>query len=361
MITGIFRDFLRKTYHDDPNSLGNFVSSSFVFARVRQRYWRGYRKANDTATTVDGADVSQKDILTNPSWKLAPKELLQEFQTFSTGVDQAIQQYAFSPSEQEDSATAIAASAVLVGGGRYMVDVSVWPRLEGYLIAASTKWGEAADRWCTEEGHEKLHALLKEQSGDELYEKIKVLVPDRQTLRAKYALDYRTAPVRIVDEDKTESAAKSGRRDEIVDLLDLAVRSPREEAAAAWEDFAGRLAYYENGAWHPFRPMRKERGTDKVKAGERVFQERMIRSIHKKTEALGRGERYLDPDLRLARDRILKEFPGEPGPAKVVAQALANDSEAVRVAAILSAAAATARDERGMVEGLGAAFTAGTL
>lgn len=351
-----FRDYLQKTYAADPQRIGEFVSNSFVFVRIRQRYWRGYRKAKGVNVAVDGLAITDDPTsaaatsMTMPSWKLAPHELVDEFQLMATGVDQAIRRHAFSPKESADDQTSAgAASAVLVGGGRHMVDVAVWPQLQDFLGGVAAKWSESADRWCTEDGYEKLHANVKEQYGEEIYGKISSLIPERNTMRAKFGLDVRTAPVKIVEEKSTSEAVKDGRRDEIVDLLDLAIRAPREEVADVWEAVAGRLIAADGTALKVYR---EEAGRGR-KETYRTFRSMTIRSVRNHTLMLTRGERYLDSELKSLRDEVLKSFPEDETAAKDVAKALSrDDAEAVRVGDLLRRAATAARNESGMCEGL---------
>lgn len=353
----LFRDYLKSTYDKSPNAVGDFVSKAFVFVRIHQRWWRGYRKARDVNVSVDGSDVKD-ELMTNPSWKLAPKELVTEFQTFSTSVDQAIKQYAFSPGGDDDSAAG-AASAVLVGGGRYMVDAVVWPRLENFLKKLGTKWGEAADRWCTVDGHERLLNHLKAQHGEDAYLRIQKLVPKREELRTKFALKFRTAPVKIVSSEETAAAAQTGRRDEMIDLLELAVRTPREEVAAVWEDFANRLAVRgvaadnETEIWSAVHPTRTDKKSGETRAADRAIRAATILSLRRETAALGRAERYLDPELLVAYHAILQELPDDATAAKVTATALAEeDDPAIRLARLLWIGVEAARDEVGMCAGL---------
>lgn len=355
----VFREYLLKTYADSPDAVGDFVSKSYVFVRIKQRFWRGYRKAKGVGLQLEGVESKDKiaDAMTQPSWKLAPKELVSEFQNFSTSVEQAVSRWAISPRDDDENEER-AVAAVLVGGGRYMVDVAVWPQLQDFLSSVQTKWSEAADHWCTEDGHAKLHDHVKSQYGDEVYDRISKLIPERNSMRSRFGLSVRTAPVKIVEEGSTSDASKQGRRDEVVDLLELAVKTPREEAAEVWEEVGNRLVEFDGERWSAKKRYVERDGTSKET--NRVVQVRTVQMVNTTAKALSRGERYLDPVTKSFRDKIVKEFPADAGSAKDVAKLLAsNDQVAVQLGCLLIEAAKACRDEAAMCEGLSAAVAVG--
>jgi hypothetical protein len=303
---------------------------------------------------VDGVAVNENAV-TNNSWKLSPNEPIKEFMGFSTAVDDILESYTVSPKEDEEGNMS---ATVLVGGGRYLVDSSVWPRLQELLHKVQEKWSEAADRWCTQEGYDQIHALLKEQRG-ELYETVKELIPDRHSLRTRYGLDFRTAPVQILS-DTASTTAEAGRRDELVDLLEMAVRVPREAVADKWDKFAQNLVDTKDGQLVARKPVRIDKAGNS-KAAKRSVPPASIASLREATETLCRAERYLDPDLLFLRNKILSELPAEPKLAEEVAKILiSNDEEALRIGKLLYDAAAAARSEANMCLGLGNAIAAPT-
>lgn len=348
-----FRDFLDGTYAADPAAVAEFASSALTFVRIRRRWWRGYRKAAEAEVAVGGEKVDK--ATTRPSWKLCPDQVLDEFRAFGDAVDRVIGQYCFVPGDDDETGAAVAAAAVLVGNGRYAVDSAVWPRLAGVLADVERKWGEAADRWTTEDGYARLHAALGEQLGAATYDLVKDLVPDRHALRARFGLDYRVAPVRIAPPTPgAAAAARASHRAELVDLLDLAVRAPREAAAGVWDGLAARLVAGDPP--EPVRPTRPGADGQPVPTTRRISA-RTLLPARRATEDLGRAERYLDEPLRAVRDRVLAELPAAADALSAVAEILnTDDTAAARVGKLLLTAAAAARDEAGMCAGLGAAL-----
>lgn len=350
----VFRDYLNTAYAADPAGMSRFVSAAVTLIRVKRRYWRGYRKMQKAEVREDGNELDDT-VSTRPSWKLCPKEVLDQFQTMDKQVDDLLGVYCFVPAAEDDDEDAVDASAatILVGGGRYAVDTGVWPRLEKLLGTIQKTWAEAADGWATEEGYARFLELLKLQVGDGTYARVKDLVPDRNKLRARYGLYYRKAPVRFVDDVPADKTGAEDLRGELTDLLDLAVRRPREEAAETWEALAAKLLNPDGTA---VRPVRARKGQPPT-AGNRALQGKTLAACRDATAALDRAVRYMDATLLCKVSAVRRAIPDTAAEAGVWAKTLnADDTEAIRFGKLLLEAAAAARDETGMCEGLSSAM-----
>lgn len=349
----VFRTYLENTYAKDPTKISRFASDAFVLIRIRQRYWKGYKKVGKADVTADNVAVDEETV-TRPSWKLCPKEVLNLFQAKSDGIRTLVATYCFHPKKEngddEDLDGADAETGtILVGGGRYAVDAAHWPRLQRMLAVAKDDWAAAADEWTTEDGYQKFHDLLKAERGDSVYSHIKELVPDRHTLRSRYGLFYRKAPVRIVEDTTGDPVGEEGRKGELVDLLDLAVRPPRLAAAGVWRELAEKLITPDGQALIPVRTNAK----GETVTTTRGLKPQSVNACREETEALIRSDRYLDDTLIDLRNVVAKEIPDAPDALKAYTKTLnSDDAAAVRLGTLLVKAAAAAADEAGMCEGL---------
>jgi hypothetical protein len=250
----VFRNWLADQFRADPAGVGRYAANACRPVRVNRRWWRGQRKMDRTAVKVDNADVPEA-ARTDPRWRLVPDEMKAEFQALERSVDQLVGRYVV---EDENGALAL-------GDGVYVVDAADLPEVNRRLAQFQDAWSRAADRWTTEDGYQRLHALLKEQVGEASYDRVKDLVPPRHELRARFALVVRPLAMRLVPDSDDDPETRAAVEDNTVTLLEAAVRRPREQLAAVLEGLAGRLVTPgADDEYVPLKPSRTVRGAQQV-------------------------------------------------------------------------------------------------
>lgn len=347
-----FKKFLADEYSTDPTGISRFATTACKLVRITRRWWRGYKMMDKAEVTIAGEQIRDK-ITTKPRWKLIPDEVKEEFANLERSVDMLIQANCVFSSEDADDGR----QPLLTGGGNYAVDTANWPRVQQLLRRAQQAWAEAADKWCTDDGYVSFHALLKEQCGDADYERVKDLVPKATKLRRRFGLDVVVLPIKLAEDVGGDPDAEAGRRTAITELIEAAVRKPREDAAAAWRALADQLVE-PHGTDLRARIYWREVGGQTV-PGARRIQGKSLTAARRGTDALDRAARYLDPDLRRAAAAVAAELPkeNEDGPAKALAAKMnSDDALALRVGKILLAAVAAAEDESGMCAGVAEAI-----
>lgn len=344
----IFKKFLDKEYRADPTGLSRFATAACTLVRINRRWWRGYKTMDKAEITVAGEQI-KSDNTTQPRWKLIPDQVKEEFVNFEKAVDILIRANCVFASEDENGRLPL-----LTGGGNYAVDAANWPRVKALLRQAQQKWGECADRWCTDDGYKEFHQLLKDKYGETDYDRVRDLVPPAKKLRRCFGLDVVVLPIRLAEDVGDDPDAEVGRREAITELLETAVRRPREDAAAAWRNLAEQLVEFDNGR-QALVARTVWRTVDGQKTpGARRVQGRSVAAARAATDALSaRSGRYMEPALVDAVQAVLGEIPAGDGPAKSAAAKLnMNDTDALRVGKMLLDAAAVADDEAGMCLGV---------
>lgn len=347
-----FREFLRRTYAADPAAVGEFANQSCVLVRVNQRYFRGQKIVTDDATVAVKGETVGENAVTRPRWKLLPDKVGKEFQEFGRAVDLLLSVHCATGGEDDEGGRPL-----LTGGGNFAVAAETWPRLSRILDSLAEAWGKAADRWTTEDGYAEYHRLLREQLGDADYARVKELVPDRTALRARFELKVQILPVRLVT-DATNPAVREAAADAVTELLDAAVRKPREAAAAAWRSLAFQLVVEESGGRVvPYTPPPVHYKDGTVRNRGRGVQGKSIETAVRGGVTLKAWAAYLDDSLAEALQAVTAELPTAADAARQFAQKLnSEDVEAVRVGKLLLTAARAAENEAGMCEGLARAL-----
>lgn len=339
-----FRRWLEESYAENPAAVGAFANRSCKLVRVSQRWYRGHKVVADDTTVTVGGEAVGSEATTRPRWKLLPKAVADEFADLGRGVENLLTLHCASGADDDDGRRPL-----LTGGGNYAVAAENWPRLWALLEAAREAWARAADRWTTDDGYAEFHRLLAEQLGEADYKRVKDLVPVRDRLRAKFALDVTPLPVRLVvdSDDPAERKAAAGA---VVELLEAAVRRPREAAADAWLALA--LQLVEGDGTKALDPPARN-----GRAGSRSVRGQSVRAARRAVTALHAWHGYLDDALLGAAAAVRAELPDEAAAAGEVAKKLnRSDDEALRVGRILLKAARAAADEAGMCAGLGRAM-----
>ncbi len=345
----VLTKFVAEQFAANPAKTARFLSATCVLVRIRVRRWRGLRKMTGAKVLSDDTEVGE-DATTRPSWKLCPDVVRAEFDALGSAVEGLVARYTLdrgSPGRGEMTDDDEAGPA-LVGNGTYAVDAAVWPALRQKLQIAQDQFGEAAARWCADDGYERIHEELKTQLGEGDYEKVKLLIPDAKTLLRKFSIDVRRAPVQFV------SGQDGGGDEELIGIIELAIRVPRETAAAGWDALTNQLI---NADGTPFVPKTRvdQHGVEKL--GCRRVTGRSVAAAARETTTLSlRGGRYIADQFRAVVDALTRELPEDAAAASAVARNLnAKDDEAVRIGKMLHAAAAVARDETDMCLGFAAA------
>jgi len=343
------KTFLADEYSSDPAGLSRFATNSCKLVRITRRWWRGYKTMDRAEITVAGEQI-KADHTTQPRWKLIPTEVKEEFANFEKSVDLLIRAHCVFATEDEEYGR----QPLLTGGGNYAVDVAQWPHVKTLLRKSQQVWGECADKWCTDDGYKEFHRLLKEQIGDTDYERVKDLIPPAKKLRRRFGLDVVVLPIRLAEDTGDDPEAEEGRRAAITELIEAAVRGPRDDAAAAWRSLAEQIVEEtQAGQLQAKIVWRQTKKDGPVAPTHRRVQGKSVVAARKATEGLNRAARYLDKDLMAAMGLIRAELPDDEGPAKAVAAQLnSNDMLALRVGKILLDGAAAAESEAGMCLGV---------
>jgi hypothetical protein len=344
-----FKKFLDDEYTTDPSGLSRFAANTCKLVRITRRWWRGYKTMDRATVAVAGEQIKQ-DNITQPRWKLIPDEVKEEFTNFEKSVDLLIRAHCVFAREDDENGI----QPLLTGGGNYAIDTANWPTVKTLLRKSQQAWGECADKWCTDDGYQELHRLLKEKIGEADYERVKDLIPSAKKLRRRFGLDVVVLPIRLAEDVGDDPEAEVGRKLAITELIEVAVRTPREDAAAAWQSLADQLVETTPaGNLQALVVWRQTKKDGPVSPTSRRVQGKSVTAARKATDALNRAARYLDPDLVAAAQLIRTELPEEDGPAKsVAAQMNSDDSLAVRVGKMLLDGVAAATSEAGMCLGV---------
>lgn len=346
---GKLKDFVNQTYANDPLMAVRFVNRTNRLVRIGKHYWRGRRQVADGTVNVSGRAVGEGAV-TKPSWKLLPRAVGDEFANFEKAVDELVKSMCV-------SSTNVAGEnqPLVFGGGVYAVDVGRWPELNSKLKVLQAKWDEAANSWCTDDGYRRFHEELKEQVGETEYANVEKLVPPASKLRASFWLEVTPLTFQLTEQvgDPDEDR---GRLTAVSELVEAAVKGPREEAAAAWNSLAAQMVQVENGKMSAYRPTRDNRDGTKTSTSRRIVSASVV-NARKALDGLARCARFHDPDLISATAAVARETSADPAVATRLVQTLnSDDAEAVRVAQILIAAAEVAADEARMCVGVGKAM-----
>lgn len=352
---GVFRDFLEREYTTDPAGSARFLSDSCVLVRIRRRYWKGLKRMDKARVMSDDVVVGE-DSTTRPSWKLCPDVMRAEFEALGVQVEALVIRYALNRgSTTPVDADEDEAGPALVGGGTYAIDAGVWPGLYDKLRIAQEKWSDASHRWCSEDGYRRIHDELKTQLGDGDYALVKDLVPKADSLLRKFGLDVRRAPVRFIEDAQGDPGLAQSMQADIVEMLDMAVRPPREAAAVAWTALASRLI---DSMGQAVKPLGKpDPTTGQAVPGLRKLTGRSVAAAGREAATLAtKSWAWLEDSFRGVVQALINELPESPTDATAIAKNLnSKDEEAVRLGKMLVAAATQARDEAGMCEGFAAA------
>jgi len=351
-----FKDYLRRLYTTDPTNLAKYASANIVYLRVARRMWRGVKRISSAKVTADDYAVDDESV-TNPSWKLCPREMRKEFQALSDQTDITVERFCYGSqlTTGPDQEEGVSALSILTGGGRYAVDVGYWPMLQMRLAFIEEQWNAAADLWCSEEGYKRIHFLLEEERGKNTYEKIKEHIPDRHTLRTKFSYSVRRAPVVFIEDRNVPQDVEDGRRDELVELIDTAVRQPREQLAQAVQDVCDRLVVFDGVRLHALQATRVTRN-GKTTESPRSVRGTTLTNLKEQLNNTQKIERYINSEFRYKIQLLNQELPDAPDAASEVAKKLNyDDAEAVRLGGIMRDLVAAARDESGMCAGFSAA------
>jgi hypothetical protein len=347
----MLREWIAKEYAADPAGVGGFARKSCRLVRVHRRQYHGRPQVVDAAVEVGGKKVDEGAV-TRPRWKLVPDPVRVQFAALETTLDVLIATHGSTGAESDET------SPFLLGRGVYVIDAAAWPVVERALTVVQEKWAAAADRWCTEDGYDEFHARLKEQLGEADYTAAKDLVPGRAALRRKYGLDFTPVHVRLVPEPGDAPADASALAGTVVEVLEAAVRRPRERAKAPWAALADQLVT--SGA-DGTPTVRKRVRTDKT-TGKTTVVARGVRgtSVVSAREAADvvTAHPMVEAELRDAAKAVARELPGTEAEATQIAKKLnADDIYAVNVGRILTTAIMTADDETLMIKAVAAART----
>jgi hypothetical protein len=345
------REYLAEYY--DENALGavRFVNKTCRLVKIGKHRWRGHKRMKEGAIVVDGTEMSSL-VTTNPSWKLIPDRVKAEFSTFGGAIDVVVRDMCISGRTGDGS-------ALVIGGGVYAVDTALWPECESTLTKIRDKWGAAADRWCTDDGYKELHELLKEQIGEVEYGKVKDLVPSAPALRATFWLEVTPLPWRLSEDIEYGTVSESAaRKESTIDLIEAAVREPREQAASAWTGLAGQMVETgPGGVIAAVRPIRK--GKDSIERPvSRSVRGDSVAVARRGYDVLQRAPRFNDPQTTIELKNIAAEIPSsEPDQRRLAVSWNGSDVEAVRVGAVLLRAAGVVANETNMIAGVVAALS----
>lgn len=350
---GKLKDFICDWFENDQSAAVRFVNKTVRLVRIGKHWWDGRRKITDGAVQVGDHAVGD-EAATRPSWKLVPKELRSEFQSFQKAVEDVVSVSCIT-SVVSDNET----RPLVFGSGVYAVDANLWPRLREELRSLQTAWDEAANSWCTEDGYKRLHAQLKDQVGEKDYEFIGPLVPKADDLRRRFWLEVSVLPFRL-SEEVGDADELSGRARFIAETIEATVKGPRDEAAAAWRGFAEQIVTVDrtSGSVSAYRPTRHNPdGT--VSHTARRLRGTSVLAAHRVTRALDRCARFHDPDLIGVLPAILSELTDDESTAtRIATDVNTNDAKAVDLGRLFLAAADVAEDETRMCSGVAAALTA---
>jgi len=248
-MTKSFREILEDEYSVNPSRLGSMADAAFRLVRVRRKWWRGQRVISDGSVVVGDTAVIGEAV-SDPRWNLLPAYVKEEFSALEASVNKVLDSYACGGKY----ATGTGMES-LVGNGVYVIDSVVWPRVKSLLDAAANQWGEKADALCSSDGYSKLIELVREKvasgigsteitedgrsKSEVTVDRACALVPRPDELRKKFALSYEIMPVRLApDQSDNDSDVARGRKSAALDVLEAAVRVPRERLAVA----CGKLA-----------------------------------------------------------------------------------------------------------------------
>lgn len=357
-----FREWLEGELAVDQVGYGAYAQDNFRLVQVRRRRWRGHYVMREAAVEVGGRKVAEAST-TRPRWKLVPGSMELQFGALDRMIDSVLA--AARKREVDGRKAGIArdrgserapraeddAEKFLTGRGAHVVPAAEWPAVKETLARAQAAWDSAADRWCTEEGYEELHEELKEQLGED-YEQAKGHIPTRESLRAKFGMQFSPLKIGLVAAADDDAQDREGLRLQVAEILEEAVRTPREGAAAVFELLAMQLTVPgPGGGLEALRHTRKDAKTGQdVKIGRSVRAETVLEARRAADERL-----LSDPALEEARAALRRELPADEAAAKAAAKTLNTDDDAaLRVAKLLLAAALAARDEDGMCAALAA-------
>lgn len=352
---GKLREFIAETYANDPKRAVRFINQTVRLVKVGRHWWRGYRKMSDGTVAVSGRTV-EAAAATKPSWKLLPTVIASEFSNFERAIDDVVSSMCVTKSV----AGAEERQPLVFGGGVYAIDVAQWPTANQLLKAIQIRWDEAADAWCTDDGYQKFRDLVKEQVGATEFEHVQELIPKAHVLRGRFWLEVTPLAFRLTEE-VADGDENRGRATAVTELVEAAVKGPRDEAAAAWSNLAHQLADVTNGVVKAARPVRKNRDGTVTPTSRRIRTDTVINAA-KAVDGLNRAVRFHDATLTTWIGAVKAELSAD----KAVAEALlkgfnSNDQQAERVARILLSAAAAAADENAMCIGFGRAVMAGAV
>jgi len=239
-----FREILEDEYAVNPSRLGSLADSAFRLVRVRRKWWRGQRVISDGSVIVGDTAVIGEAV-SDPRWNLLPAYVKEEFSALESSVNRVLESYACGG--KYASGTGMES---LVGNGVYVVDSVVWPRVKSLLDAAADQWGIKADALCSGDGYSRLVTSVREKvaagigttevtddgrpKAEVMVDRAVSLIPRPDELRKKFALSYEIMPVRLApDQSDSDSDVARGRRSAALDVLESAVRVPREKLASA--------------------------------------------------------------------------------------------------------------------------------
>lgn len=342
----VFRDYLRSEYAANPADLGGLADAACRLVRVRRSRWRGYRVARGAEVKVKGEEVPAEAV-SKLRWDLLPEATKKVFSAVEKSVKDALDRYATGGRMAQDDETKLSS---LVGNGVVVVDSLKFPRLKQLLDASAEALAREADDLCTEEGYAKLLEGIRKKVGETHWPGVVSLIPGRDKLRSKFGLTYELLPVRLApDPDRDEEpAAAAGRGNAAMDVLEVAVRQPRERLAEACEHFADVLA-------HPAPGGTRVVGVSDA-GRKRVVPAKTVRAVVDEVDAFGGFDRFADDRLREALAQLRSRLPRAAADDAATARHLsADDAAAIDLAGAAAYVARAARDEAGMCAGLAAA------
>lgn len=344
------REFLRENYDANPLGAIRFVNRTCRLVKIGRHWWRGRKTiTSDKVTVTAGATDVDEKARTTPSWKLLPDKVKEEFAAFERSIDAAIREMCISGPPEAGSDVE---QRLVFGNGVYAIDVAQWPTAASLIADIQAAWGAAADKWCTEDGYEEFHDLLKEQVGDTTYEKVKDLVPKRDKLRGRFWLEAYPLAFRLA-EDVGEPSENAVRKDATVELIEAAVREPRETAAETWRGLAGQMVEVNGNQIKARRPERTNPKTGEVTSTNRTVKGDSVAAARRSYDVLARATRFHDRSMKLILPGIRAELPDDkPSQARVAVTWNGNDEEVVRVSTILLHAADAITDDTNMIGGV---------
>lgn len=354
-MSGKLREYIDQVYADDPSKAVRFVNRTVRLVKIGRHWWRGYRKMVDGKVTVGGADVVD-DAVTKPAWKLLPKAVALEFSAFERAVDDVIAGMCVTRSARTDEA---GGEPLVFGGGVYAIDVALWPKAATMLKQLQAKWAESADRYCTQDGYAQFLEAVKEHVGADRFEGVRHMVPPAEVLRGRFWLEVTPLTFRLT-EDVSDPDEDRGRATAFTELVEAAVKGPREAAAEVWRGLAEQMVV-PGPTPVPYRPTRKQPdGT--LRTVSRGVRWGSVAGAARALETVNRSTRFHDPVLVMALGALAREVTADRAAATVIAGNVnAHDAEAVRIGRCLLDAADAAADEDNMCIGVGQAMSTGGL